>query len=205
MADRSGEKMNDRNGKATDSECNDGLPSSRSDQHSAPVVESLVVAALRAVGRITGVVFVVDCDRRQIVWTSPAAVSPSTAWPRDMENSIIGVAERCMLSHSPMPIPPDLPGATVISVAPFGHNPELRERFCAVQVVLGSVHPGALQKLSSRERDIARLLGEGYTQVNISARCDLATSTVRTYVRRIYAKLGVVNRMELARKLFGED
>jgi DNA-binding NarL/FixJ family response regulator len=60
-----------------------------------------------------------------------------------------------------------------------------------------------LGRLSVRERQVANLLTEGYTEVNVSARCGLTKSTVRTYVRRIYGKLGVYNRVELARKVLG--
>lgn len=52
--------------------------------------------------------------------------------------------------------------------------------------------------LSPRELAVAQYLAEGYTTINISAILGLRLSTVRTYVRRIYSKLSVCSRVELA-------
>ncbi len=60
-------------------------------------------------------------------------------------------------------------------------------------------------KLSAREREVAELLAAGYSHVNIGARQDLSPHTVRTYIRRIYAKLAVANRADLVRAMLGES
>jgi DNA-binding NarL/FixJ family response regulator len=54
-------------------------------------------------------------------------------------------------------------------------------------------------RLSQREWEIARLLVDGCTNVNIAARCGVSPNTVRTLMRRLYRKLGVFNRAELVR------
>jgi DNA-binding CsgD family transcriptional regulator len=55
--------------------------------------------------------------------------------------------------------------------------------------------------LSRREHQVARLLGDGYTIVNAAAILGLTENTVRTYVRRLYRKLGVNTRTDLVRQL----
>jgi DNA-binding CsgD family transcriptional regulator len=64
------------------------------------------------------------------------------------------------------------------------------------------VGDGKLRRLSARERQIAGLLVAGYSPENIAAQFGLTISTVRTYIRRIYGKLRVFSRIELARMLF---
>ena len=54
-------------------------------------------------------------------------------------------------------------------------------------------------------REIARLLVAGYSGVNVAAIAGLSENTVRTYVRRLYAKLGVSNRADLVRKLVSPE
>jgi DNA-binding NarL/FixJ family response regulator len=58
--------------------------------------------------------------------------------------------------------------------------------------------PGELAALSARERDIAALVSEGYRNVNIGAHLGIGDATVATHLRRIFKKLGVVSRVELA-------
>jgi DNA-binding CsgD family transcriptional regulator len=62
-----------------------------------------------------------------------------------------------------------------------------------------------LEGLSRREREIARLLVAGYSGVNVAAISGLSENTVRTYVRRLYTKVGVSNRADLVRRLVSPD
>jgi DNA-binding CsgD family transcriptional regulator len=55
--------------------------------------------------------------------------------------------------------------------------------------------------LSPRQWEIARLLADGYSLVNVSAILGLSENTARTYLKRMYAKLGVCNRVQLVRRL----
>ncbi len=60
-----------------------------------------------------------------------------------------------------------------------------------------------LLELSTRERDVLRLLAEGYPNPEIAQRLGLSEKTVRNYVSNIYAKLQINSRGEaivLARK-----
>jgi len=51
--------------------------------------------------------------------------------------------------------------------------------------------------LSPREREVAVLVGEGYTNKEVAARMGIAVSTVKTYVRLGAAKLGVRGKVGL--------
>jgi len=61
------------------------------------------------------------------------------------------------------------------------------------------------EKLGRQERKIATLIANGYAVVNIAGITNLTEHTVRTYIRRIYKKLGVCNRAELVRCLLTGD
>lgn len=60
-----------------------------------------------------------------------------------------------------------------------------------------------VEDLSPREREVAEMLVQGYSGVNIAAACNLSENTVRTYIRRLYRKLGVSNRAELVGCVIG--
>ena len=55
--------------------------------------------------------------------------------------------------------------------------------------------------LSAREREVAALAVQGFTVVNIASRLGVADSTVKTHLRRLYRKLAVSNRTQLAVRL----
>jgi predicted ATPase/DNA-binding CsgD family transcriptional regulator len=52
------------------------------------------------------------------------------------------------------------------------------------------------QPLTSREKEILTLIGNGMTNRQIAGELSIAMSTVKWYVRQIYSKLGVENRAE---------
>lgn len=55
----------------------------------------------------------------------------------------------------------------------------------------------AVDQLSRRERDVARLLIEGCTHKVIAQRLGLSPNTVRTHIYLLYKRLGVTNRAEM--------
>jgi DNA-binding CsgD family transcriptional regulator len=63
-----------------------------------------------------------------------------------------------------------------------------------VRCALTVVHPSRADSLSPREREIARMVGEGYTNKMIARVLDISLWTVSTHLRRIFAKLGVTTR-----------
>ncbi|MBJ8341285.1 response regulator transcription factor [Antrihabitans sp. YC3-6] len=67
--------------------------------------------------------------------------------------------------------------------------------------------PGPLAGLTDQERTLLSLLGEGLTNRQIAARMFLAEKTVKNYVSRLLAKLGMERRTQaavFASKLDGE-
>ena len=62
----------------------------------------------------------------------------------------------------------------------------------------GAPARGPLDRLSARERAIARLVGEGLRNREIGDELGLTEGTVKVCLHRIYEKLGIANRTELA-------
>ncbi|MDT7725233.1 MAG: two-component system, NarL family, response regulator DevR [Actinomycetota bacterium] len=58
--------------------------------------------------------------------------------------------------------------------------------------------PGPLDELSDQERTLLDLIGEGLTNRQISERMFLAEKTVKNYVSRLLAKLGMQRRTQAA-------
>jgi len=55
-----------------------------------------------------------------------------------------------------------------------------------------------LEQLTARERDIARLVGEGLKNRDIAMRLGVAEKTIKGHLTNIFLKLGVKDRLELA-------
>jgi DNA-binding CsgD family transcriptional regulator len=63
---------------------------------------------------------------------------------------------------------------------------------------LSAGDPSRLEELTARERQIAVLSAQGFSNLNVAAQLGIAETTVAVHLRRIYAKLGVHSRVELA-------
>jgi DNA-binding CsgD family transcriptional regulator len=61
--------------------------------------------------------------------------------------------------------------------------------------------PGLEARLSAREREVARLAATGLGDKDIARRLEISPTTVRTHIDNAYRKLGVNNRVTLARCL----
>jgi DNA-binding CsgD family transcriptional regulator len=167
-------------------------------------------SALRALGRTTGALFVVDRDAKRVIWAADR--EHGIDWAEDVapiEEAIVNAAKKLLESGArgeALPTPPRLPRGTVTAVAKIEDDPV----FSSARVAVVRVEPlgekaGTMDALSRREREIARLLVAGYSGVNVAAIAGLSENTVRTYVRRLYQKLGVSNRADLVRKLMAPE
>jgi DNA-binding CsgD family transcriptional regulator len=165
------------------------------------------LAAVRSIGSGLMTYLVFDRAKRMVVWGSQHGRPLS--WTRDVEpceSSMVLSAER-LLGHTdddvlptPTPVPVGMLVAAnpILTDAPFGRD-------CAV---MGFRHilegQGAIMNLSDQERMVARMLVRGYQPLNIAAQTGISEHTVRTYVRRMYKKLGVSSRADLVRLLLTE-
>lgn len=169
-------------------------------------------AALRTLAKVTGTVYVVDRDRKRVVWA--ANRTEGIDWNRDVlaaEDQIILAAEELLAASArgeALPTPPQLPTGIVYAVSKLDADPVFgssRYAVLRVEAPKERAEPAKMEGLSKREREIARLLVAGYSGVNVAAIAGLSENTVRTYVRRLYAKLDVSNRADLVRKLISPE
>lgn len=164
--------------------------------------------ALRAFGKISGTLFVVDRQRRKVLWA--ANREHGVEWETDVvpiAAHIVQATEQSLAARAKgeaLPTPPRLPSGAVVGVAKIDDDPVFGGARCAV-VRVEPQEKAPIEGLSRREREIARLLVAGYSGVNVAAISGLSENTVRTYVRRLYLKLGVTNRADLVRKLMSPE
>jgi DNA-binding CsgD family transcriptional regulator len=163
------------------------------------------VDVTRELGSFDGVCCVIDIELQELVWVgSCGRHSEADDRIRRCAPHLVRLAERC--AHRGMNDPPvsypRLDGGVVIKVLPSVDLTTFNGRFAVIAVrntdESESTRP---DELSKRERQIARLLVAGYTSLNTAAIMGLSENTVRTYVRRLYRKLGVNSRTELVRRL----
>jgi DNA-binding CsgD family transcriptional regulator len=61
--------------------------------------------------------------------------------------------------------------------------------------------PHAADGLTQREREVALLVADGLRSREVAERLGIASQTVKSHLKTIFDKLGVRNRVELARRL----
>ena len=180
--------------------------------HLALVDYQREAAALRAIAGTQATLLVVDRDTKRVVWGTNRA--RGVEWSRDVaadEDAIANAAEVLIASRAKgekLLTPPRLRLGHPVAVAKFERGEFMGlPRACVMRIEplgLAEQH-NTLEGLSKREREMARLLVAGYSGVNIAAIVGLSENTVRTYFRRLYAKLDVSNRADLVRKLVSPD
>jgi len=68
----------------------------------------------------------------------------------------------------------------------------------AARLVQHTAQPAGFADLTPRERDVLRLLAEGFANKEIAHRLSLSEKTVKTHVSNILQKLGVADRTQAA-------
>lgn len=63
----------------------------------------------------------------------------------------------------------------------------------------GTIHDDELDRLSSREQEVMRLIARGYTYKEVAAELFISIKTVETHVSSVLRKLQLSNRTELTR------
>lgn len=71
----------------------------------------------------------------------------------------------------------------------------------AAQAILSARPARQLPSLSAREREVAELVAAGLRNRDIAERMGIAEKTVKTHLTRVYQRLGVATRTELAAAL----
>ncbi len=86
------------------------------------------------------------------------------------------------------------------------HAEQLGERISVIMVPTRPLELAALiadaYGLTTREREVVRLLAMGHSRAEIARLLVVSTHTVDDHVKRAFAKTGVRSRAELAAKLF---
>ncbi|MGO8997195.1 MAG: helix-turn-helix transcriptional regulator [Polyangiaceae bacterium] len=167
-------------------------------------------SCLRALGGVSGALYFIDRDAKQVIWAADR--ERGIDWEEDVvkvEDTLVNAAERLLASRArgeALPTPPRMANGSVTAVSKIDDDPVFSQaRVCVVRVEPLGEQNTAMDTLSRREREIARLLVAGYSGVNVAAIAGLSENTVRTYVRRLYLKLGVSNRADLVRKLMAPE
>lgn len=157
----------------------------------------------RTIPAFSGTYCVVDRTAKRVIWTYTSHGTPScedALWSEgsrfaELVDRMLPVSED---NDDPIPSYPVVTFGRIVRIADLGQDTMFGENPC-VAVALTAC-PEAAGGLSRRERQIARLLLTGYTTINAAAILNVSENTIRTYVRRLYRKLDVTNRADLARK-----
>ncbi|HET9625196.1 MAG TPA: helix-turn-helix transcriptional regulator [Kofleriaceae bacterium] len=156
---------------------------------------------LRALRNMNDACCVIDLDARRVSWLYDLREDQLCTQDvlRD-ERSFVDLAEQFHLATTlDQPAPHATVGRTAIVRSAELGRPSAFDEAPSLAISL-SYFDGKTTKLSSRERQIAQLLANGYSTVNAAAILSLSENTIRTYVRRLYRKLEITNRSDLTRK-----
>ena len=91
----------------------------------------------------------------------------------------------------------------VVKTAPTAELLDAIRRAAAGGLAFG-VRPGGGVALSAREREVVRLVVEGASNDEIGARLGISARTVESHLRRLFERLGVASRTELAARALRE-
>lgn len=160
-------------------------------------------AALRAIGRIRTAVLVVDCEERRIACFSTTEGATDSRFSKGrlataIVNSTIGLLSSTGGTDPTPSAPLVVRDALILAVVPIAPKSESGTSRC-VAVEVGDQTHTLRHNLSPREQEVARLLADGYSYLNIAVRSGVSINTIRTLTRRLYRKLGVFNRADLVR------
>lgn len=156
-------------------------------------------AVLRALGPKEGLVLIVEPDAGHVLWARHPG--QKLDWGRDVRplaSAALEQLQRKSRSTTASRMGRESEVNALLSAAPV-QVAELAAKPCLAISVNPLQRKELTQPLSLRERQVAELLIQGYTNMNIAAHLEVSENTVRTYVRRLYRKLGVYNRLQLVR------
>jgi DNA-binding NarL/FixJ family response regulator len=91
----------------------------------------------------------------------------------------------------------------VLKTAPIDELVDAIRRAAAGGMAFG-LRPGGAVRLSERELDVIRLVVEGRSNDEIAARLGIGAKTVESHLRRLFERLDVASRTELATRALRE-
>ena len=91
----------------------------------------------------------------------------------------------------------------VVKTAPTAELLDAIRRAAAGGLAFG-VRPGGGVSLSAREREVVRLVVDGASNDEIGVRLGISSRTVESHLRRLFERVGVVSRTELAARALRE-
>jgi DNA-binding NarL/FixJ family response regulator len=91
----------------------------------------------------------------------------------------------------------------VVKTAPTAELLDAVRRAAAGGLAFG-VRPGAGVSLSARERDVVRQVVDGASNDEIGGRLGISSRTVESHLRRLFERVGVASRTELAARALRE-
>jgi DNA-binding NarL/FixJ family response regulator len=92
----------------------------------------------------------------------------------------------------------------VLKTAPVTELVEAIRRVASGGLAFAVRPAGRTVRLSSREHDVVRLVAEGRTNDEIGAALAIGSKTVETHLARLFERLGVASRTELAARAIRE-
>lgn len=146
----------------------------------------------------------VEATRTLKAMPDPPQIVMLTAFDTDdfLLSALDAGASGFLLKHTP---PADLVAAVQQAAAgtmPFSPN-VLQRLVNAATRAPQPVAADPLAGLSEREAEVARLVADGLTNVEIAGQLFLSLPTIKTHLARIFEKLEVTNRVQLALAVHG--
>lgn len=103
-------------------------------------------------------------------------------------------------------LPPDMQDAISIGQRRYvGRNSVVGFEPFNDMLLITAREKSVVDELTPRELDVAKCLGEGMEYREIASALSIQPVTVRNYIQDIYAKLGVNNKVEVARLMFEDE
>ena len=109
-------------------------------------------AALRALGHVSGIIYVVDRDKKRVVWAADR--EHGVDWEEDvepLEDQLVDAVEMSLAARArgdALPTPPRLPTGSVVAVARIDDDPVFAGARCAAVRVEAPQRPAAIEGLS---------------------------------------------------------
>lgn len=136
---------------------------------------------------------------------TPAAMSSGLLGRNGVLHLVDSTFRDLVRAEYPAWEPPLLPGSWMARIAAGGRfsgkHIRIEARPFNEMLFVTVSRLGDLDRLSPRERDVARAFADGLSHKHIAEMFGLSPATVRNYIGIVYAKLGISSKAQLAQKV----